>query len=326
MRTLVIDVAADSGGALTVLNQFYDIFSADKQNEYIICVSVVDLKPTDNINVLKFPWVKKSWFHRIWFDNFFCKRLIKEYNVDSIFSLQNTLISGTKLPQTLYLHQPIPYSKHKFSLFENKKFWIYQNIISKFIHNSVRKAEKVIVQTNWMKDAVLEIDKIEESKITVIHPELNVKIEKNFIQSEWRNLFFYPSSNYSYKNHKVIFEAVKELAEQNISDFQVILTLNEENLPHDCIEIYNSHKDYFKLIGNISHEKVMEFYSKSILIFPSYLETFGLPLLEARMTECPIIAADMPFSREILEGYEKVHYFSAFSCSELTEEIMKYIK
>ena len=60
MRTLVYDVAADSGGAATVLQSFYEEFKKDTENEYIFVLSVYELPETDNIKVLNFPEVKKS--------------------------------------------------------------------------------------------------------------------------------------------------------------------------------------------------------------------------------------------------------------------------
>ena len=44
MRILVYDVAASSGGALTVLNSFYEEFCKDTKNEYIFVLSVCKLK------------------------------------------------------------------------------------------------------------------------------------------------------------------------------------------------------------------------------------------------------------------------------------------
>ena len=68
MRILVYDVAASSGGALTVLNSFYEEFCKDTKNEYIFVLSVCELKEQPHIKVLNFPWIKKSPLHRMYFD------------------------------------------------------------------------------------------------------------------------------------------------------------------------------------------------------------------------------------------------------------------
>ena len=43
MRILVYDVAADSGGAVTVLKSFYEEFCRDTENEYVFVLSVFEL-------------------------------------------------------------------------------------------------------------------------------------------------------------------------------------------------------------------------------------------------------------------------------------------
>ena len=66
MRILVYDVAASSGGALTVLNSFYEEFCKDTKNEYIFVLSVCKLKEQPHIKVLNFPWIKKSPLQRMY--------------------------------------------------------------------------------------------------------------------------------------------------------------------------------------------------------------------------------------------------------------------
>ena len=75
MRILVYDVAASSGGALTVLNSFYEEFCKDTKNEYIFVLSVCKLKEQPHIKVLNFPWIKKSPLHRMYFDQVLAHKL-----------------------------------------------------------------------------------------------------------------------------------------------------------------------------------------------------------------------------------------------------------
>ena len=76
----------------------------------------------------------------------------------------------------------------------------------------------------------------------------------------------------------------------------------------------------------MTRECVYEQYAKSVLIFPSYIETLGLPLLEARLTGCPIIAADTPFAKEILDGYNNVAYFGQFDSIRLYQILLIFIQ
>lgn len=321
MRIMVFDVPAESGGALTILKQYYDIAVEDNRNEWIFVISTPNLSERKNVRVLKFPWIKKSWLHRLYFDIFVAHKLVKQYEVDEVLSLQNIIIPYTKVNQTLYLHQPLPFIKKKYRITENAKFWVYQNIISKMIYMSIKKADKVIVQTKWMMDAAIEKTRVKKDKFILEQPKLSNKVKQLYNpKDKFKKLFFYPASGFIYKNHEVIVNAAKILMQKGISNFRIIFTLdgNENNHIKKQKEVVDKNKLPIDYIGNIDIEKVYEYYSKAILIFPSYIETFGLPLLEAKMHHTPILASDCDFSHEILDDYDKVEFFDPFNCNVLS--------
>lgn len=321
---MVFDVPATSGGALSILKDFHNniISCENKDINWIFVVSEPVLKKTENIEVLNFPWVKKSWFHRLYFDNIVAPQLVEKHNIDKILSFQNVTIPNTRKPQMLYVHQSLPFVEYKFKFSENKKLWIYQNIIGKLIIKSIKRADKVIVQTNWMKEACIEKINISRSKIYVQQPKINIRDIKSFIANkDSLSTFFYPAGALSYKNHKLIVEACKRLKEMNLDNYKVIFTLNgEEN--EDVKRLKNDVKKNnlpIEFAGTISREEVFNLYTKSVLIFPSYIETFGLPMLEARLHKGMILASDCPFSNEILEEYENVYFFDPFKEEQLAK-------
>ena len=182
MNILVYDIAAENSGAVTILNDFYDNVkrNEDEKIRWIFLLSIIDLEETGNIQVLKFPWIKKSWFHRLFFDYFIAPIIVKKYNIDKIFSLQNTLVPLVKEKQLLYLHQSLPFVKYKFKVTENFRFWMYQNVVSKFIFKSIVSSEATVVQTKWMKEACLDNLQIDEGKIVVVPPYIEIKNELKF--------------------------------------------------------------------------------------------------------------------------------------------------
>ncbi|QGQ48271.1 glycosyltransferase [Metabacillus sediminilitoris] len=322
MNIMVFNVPAESVGALSILNEFYDDtkYCKDKSINWFFVLSKPNLKETDNIKVLRFPWLKKSWFHRLYFDNIIAPKLIKKYKIDKVVSFQNVIIPHTNVNQTLYVHNCLPFINYKFTLKEDRLLWIYQNIISKKIIKSIKEADKVIVQTKWMKEACIERTYVKGDKISVMPPKINLDI-KHFFEPNKKSLstFFYPASEFVYKNHELIVNACKKLKDENITDFKVIFTLVGDENDH-IIKLYREVKQHqlpIEFVGSLSREKVFDLYTKSILVFPSYIETFGLPLLEARMHRTPILASDCSFSREVLEDYSDVNYFDPFNSNNL---------
>ena len=329
MRIMVFDVPAENGGALSVLYDFYNEYKVDQKNEYIFVVSLPELKETSNIKVLRFPWIKKSWCHRIYFDHFIAPKLIRKYKVDKVLSLQNIIIPHTRADQSVFVHNALPFSEYRFSFNKNRLLWVYQNVIGKNIMKSVKKANHVFVQTNWMKKKCIEQLQVMPEKIEVKPPKIDIEVKKTFEKTkESVSTFFYPASGVVFKNHKVIVYACLMLKEEGKNDYKVIFTLkgNENEHIASLYNIVEKNELPIKFIGSLTREEVFGFYAKSTLIFPSYIETVGLPLLEAKMHNTPILASDSDYAHEIIDGYEKVEFFNPFDVSSLRNIILAKVK
>ena len=325
MNILVYSVSADSGGALSVLMDFYRKFKADKQNHYYFVVSTPHLEECDNITVLRFPEIKKGWGHRLYFEYIKAPQLVRKYRVDKVFSTTNTIIPRTTVKQVLYLHQSLPFIKYRFKFWENRQFWIYQNIISKYIIYATHRANQIIVQTNWMKEAVMSVANIDGNKIIVKTPIIESSMISYYHKSPHAAIFFYPASAYTYKNHLVIIKACQELQYEGINNYSVIFTLNgdENSYSQELKKMVIKYKLPVCFAGMLPRAKVLSLYSSTILLFPSFVETFGLPLLEAKTANCPIIAADTIFGQEILLNYNDAHFFRSNDYIGL-KNIMKF--
>ena len=106
-----------------------------------------------------------------------------------------------------------------------------------------------------------------------------------------------------------------ELKAKGYRDFEVIFTVNREDVPW----IEGELPEEIRFAGPLERKKVMELYSEATLLFPSYIETFGFPPAEARNIGTMILASSMPFTHEVLEGYKSVEYFDPFSVKELVK-------
>jgi glycosyltransferase involved in cell wall biosynthesis len=320
MKIMVFDVPADSGGALSILEEFYKKFKLDKENTYVFVLGCGVLKNSENIEVLNFPWIKKSWLHRLFFDYFVAPKLVANRGIDRVLSLQNVMVPRTKIPQTIYVHNALPFSEYRFSIFKNKLLWAHQNVLSRFIFRSIKSATKVIVQTQWMKKKCIDMLDVNPEKIEVLSPDCSLKPHRFYQRPQSGRLaFFYPASGVVFKNHEVIIRACLRLKKLGIFDYDVFFTLSSSDGGY-AKTIYSTaieNKLPISFLGSISREEVFGYYEKAILVFPSYIETVGLPLLEARMHATPILASNSDFSQEILSGYDGVSFFSPFDVESL---------
>lgn len=318
MRIVVNDIAASSGGAMTILKDFYQyVKDHDTENEWIFLLCGPHLEETERIQVKLLPQVKKSHWKKLWFDLFAGKKYLSALQPDVVFSLQNIISFGLKVRQVVYIHQPIPFQKVKrfsFLRHEERILALYQYIIGFIIKASARQANQVIVQTEWMKEAVCRQAKVSDVKVAKIQPNVeNIRVyQKKYVFSN--QTFFYPTSPTIYKNNACIEKACELLWQKGIRNFTVKLTL----------PIADGHNGIC-YTGVIPREQVLQEYSRATLIFPSYIESFGLPLAEARQIGTLILASDCPFSREVLSGYVNAYFIDPFqpeSLAALMEQVI----
>lgn len=310
MKILVNDLAASASGAMSVLKSFYQyIKENDKENEYVFLLSGDYVQETERINVVIIPEVKKSGFHKLYFDLLKGKKILNQYNPDYVISLQNIITFGYKGKQAVFVHQAIPFQCNKrFSFFkkDERKYAFVQTVVGHFIKKSIKKADLVFVQTEWMKRAISERCSISKSVITVIQTTNNSC--GGYVYRKKNNVFFYPAAFENiYKNQKCIYNATEILFKEGNYDFKVLLTLDKNHSPKKGCEF----------IGLLNKEELYQEYSETILVFPSLIETVGLPLIEAMSVGAIIFSADCEYAREVLNGYSNAYFFDPLNSSEL---------
>jgi glycosyltransferase involved in cell wall biosynthesis len=170
----------------------------------------------------------------------------------------------------------------------------------------LRFTDEIWVQTDTMADRLLAnhpacivhviplVDHVIAEKLNK-HTQLNVK--DNGLQHS----FFYPADGVGHKNHINLLLAWKRLARYGLFP-TLLLTLRSDELSYSAARAGISLAELPNVVnlGRISREAVLEKITcSSALIFPSLAETFGLPLLEARVLGRPILASERDFVRDV---------------------------
>jgi glycosyltransferase involved in cell wall biosynthesis len=176
---------------------------------------------------------------------------------------------------------------------------------------NVNQNDAVIVQQNWMKNALASFVKV---PIHVTHPEYVPNDFKPIkLGSQSPALFIYPAFPRIFKNHAVIFRALKLMSSVDRTNLKIIFTISgSENLYARWLKFSCKNLPEIIFQGRLTYDETLELYSHaSCLLFPSKLETWGLPLTEAKYFQKNIICADLPYAREAVGNYSKVSYISA---------------
>ena len=195
--------------------------------------------------------------------------------VQNIFIIKNLPLTGFNWKQKIRI------------ITERLWFNIFKNNVDRFV-----------VQTCSMKELLLsEGHKNVEILPFVGNMDVQCNIHK-YID------YIYPSSGEAHKNHINLIKAWIQLADADIYP-ELYLTLNENIFKELCTWIENKIKSYNLKITNLgqvgSHREMLCYIKNSkCLIFPSLVESFGLPLVEAEYFNIPILASEREYVRNIV--------------------------
>ncbi|EFB7960834.1 glycosyltransferase family 4 protein, partial [Escherichia coli] len=108
---------------------------------------------------------------------------------------------------------------------------------------------------------------------------------------------------------------------QAYAKLNIILTIDgEENKYANYIYNKYSHLKAINFVGRLTRNEVNEYYSKvDVLLFPSKLETWGLPISEAKMKHLPMLVADLSYAKETVGTYDKVTFIDINDPNALAE-------
>lgn len=119
--------------------------------------------------------------------------------------------------------------------------------------------------------------------------------------------FIYVADGQPHKNHKNLLEAWRILGDLGHHP-SLVLTVDRISFPKVCslIEYYRSQHSIIAInLGCISRENLFEVYKGArALIYPSFVESFGLPLMEAAHFGLPIIGSELDYLRDVVDPVE----------------------
>jgi len=314
----------NSGGGLVLLK---DLIKNLNKNKVIYTISLdsrlVNEKFTRNIKNKKF--VYPSLKSRIFFDLY----LIKIKNNYSKF-----IFFGNLGPLFFKCKNSYLFVQNRF-LIDNRSYLKELNlknmmriIFERFWFSlSCKNVSKFIVQTYTMKKLLIQNFKIDEKNIIIKTFHSYIPLKK--IQKKIKSIDCLVIT--SLEKHKNIDNLISAL---------IILSYEYSFRPKLKMIIGGSFKNNkiidrlkylikkYKLNVNFSfiknHNYVMnQLYSSKSLLFVSKLESLGLPLLEARSLDIPIIAPELDYVRDIVRPNQT---FDPNSPVSISRSILRFFK
>ena len=166
---------------------------------------------------------------------------------------------------------------------------------------AIRNSQGIIcISENTKKDLLYFVPNVDERKIKVIYNGVSedfYKIEEEYHINEKRKEFsslennkylLYIGHRTSYKNFDLVIKAAAELVGQ-----YKLVVVGEAFSEIERKEIVNILGENYILISKLDNEGLNLLYNKAFaLLYPSSYEGFGIPIVEAMKTGCPVVASN----------------------------------
>jgi glycosyltransferase involved in cell wall biosynthesis len=180
----------------------------------------------------------------------------------------------------------------------NKLYW------EQILKISARKADKVIAVSNATKKDLVDIFKIPEKKIAVVHEAVNHNIYNQDNHEEDLNTFrqkyqlfdkyILCVGTHSYKNLEGIVRSFHIVANKFPDHLKLIVAGNTDYIGKEIFELVDdlslSNKVIFTGFFPIEDLKCL-YQCAELFLFPSFYEGFGLPVLEAFACGTPVVTS-----------------------------------
>ena len=203
-----------------------------------------------------------------------------------------------------------------FNFLNSKDILIVQtdtmkNLVQEKYKNKIVMQEKIWgIFTFDVLDNIISYNSFQENKSLI-------KKIKNISKSNI--LFFYPAIMGNQKNHINLLKAFEILSRNYKLSYKLLLTIDKIDLANQNLRTIPN----IIHLGKINYVDILNIYkSVDFVLFPSTCESYGLPLLEAKINKLKIIASDMKFVYDICNPYKVFNPFDPQDIFNILDEIV----
>ena len=281
------------------------------------------LIPNTNVtNVILSPPARHPYLFKIWF-NYVLPKAFKKYNIDIFFSPDGFVSLKTTIAQIGVIHDL------NFEHYPEDLPKIVLKYYKKHMPLFAKKAKKIITVSNFSKNDIISKYDIPTEKLHVIYnganpnfKKLSEKTKVQFIKSNnnSRPFFIYVGSLHKRKNIERMLIGFQKFNTQKKMDFVIVGTdmwknqLKLEGLLNNV-----------KFLGRKSGDELSKWVASSTaLIYVSYFEGFGLPVLEGMLSGVPVVTSDLTSIPEV--GGDSVIYVDPFNEESICQGMNRALK
>ncbi|MGG7035217.1 MAG: glycosyltransferase [Flavobacterium sp.] len=324
------------GGTLSVLKDC--LYSIENSSQFEDCEFVVlvhkkklfDQDSYKKVTFVEFPKSRKSYLYRLYYEYFYFKKFAKQYKIDFWFSIHDMSPNVGSIPQAVYCHNTSPFKDVSLNDLYLQPTVFFFTLFYAFLYKiNIKKNKYVVVQQLWIKNEFFKRFGLAYNHIVIAkpqEPQIGNAITITSLHKKEKK-FIFPTYPRPFKNIEVIGEAVKILNDEGISGYSVNISIDgsENKYARVVLSKYGKIK-HLNFIGLQPRETIYKLYADSdCLIFPSKLESWGLPISEYKQFNKPMIVADLPYAKETVGMYGKAKFFAPSDAKLLANYMKMFI-
>ena len=332
MRNVVISaVNIRKGGTLTVLRDCLRYLSGRSDLQVTALVHKRELCDFPGIDYIEIPWSIEGWGKRLKCEYVTMKGISeKRPETDLWLSLHDTTPNVTAKRQAVYCQTSFPFLKVRLQDFRmDKKIPLFALFTKYAYKKNVRRNDYLIVQQNWLREGLSKMLRLDRKKFIVAPPKFENPVITDTSTEESVPIFLYPASPDCHKNFELLCEAARIVEKKlGAGTFKVVLTIDgSENRYAAWLRRKWGHVASIDFHGFMSQEDLYAHYGKAAcLVFPSRVETWGLPISEFKVSRKPMLLADLPYAHESAEGAGPVSFFDISDSRKLAQKMELVIR
>ena len=310
-RILIDGSMARAGGGFTYLVNVVPRVARQAPDDRFLLLLRSDriaasLPSLPNLEIRMLPPVGPAG--RLWFSAVEGARIASRWNADLYFSVGETVPFVTSRPRIASFRNPNPFRPIDPEYSRGDRLRL--RTLRWLAKVSAGVSDKILFvsedSARWIGESV----GLPESRRAVVHHGVDrFAWQHAGAQSAMhpRPYILSVSSIYRYKNFVRLIEAYAELVERHLGlDVPDLVIIGDDQDPAYSRKMQAARAatgdlaPHIHIVGEVPYREVAAWYRGAELsVFPSYLETFGHPLLEAMAAGVPLVAADIPVFREI---------------------------
>lgn len=195
---------------------------------------------------------------------------------------------------------------------------------------TMQKADRVVFISNTFCDQVSNSMRLDSKKVRVVYNGVSPIFWERTPQTKSvcnGNPYFLSVSTVSpNKNYESLLKAYARLP--SVSPHLVIAGRFYNDQTFRMLQSIISEEalgDRVRFLGEVANEELPPIYRGAIaFVFPSRLESFGHPLVEAMASGVPVIASDLPVFREVCQ--DAALYFAPHDISALSDYLSRMLR